>query len=86
MFYYISGELAVLEPNMAVIDAGGIGYQLSISGTTCGKLGGKLGNKVKLFTHLAVREDAFELYGFYSNEELTAFRMLRWAIPPIMMY
>lgn len=76
MYYYISGELALTEPQTAVIDAGGVGYKLTISGTTLGKLAGKVGEKVKLFTHLSVKEDALNLYGFASKEELSAFRLL----------
>lgn len=76
MYYYISGELIIADPNMAVVDAGGVGYSLNISGHTLGKLAGKIGNKVRLYTHLAVREDAMELYGFYTLEELSSFRML----------
>ena len=76
MYYYISGELVLAEPNTAVVDAGGVGYQLTISGNTLGKLAGKVGSKVKLYTHLSVREDAMELYGFSTLEELSSFRML----------
>ncbi len=76
MYYYISGELVLAEPNIAVVDAGGVGYQMTISGNTLGKLAGKVGGKVKLFTHLSVREDAMELFGFATIEELSSFRML----------
>ena len=76
MYYYISGELVLVEPSRAVIDAGGVGYELTISGQTCGKLAGKNGEKVRLYTHLSVREDAMELFGFFTYEELTAFRLL----------
>ena len=76
MYYYIRGGLVLAEPNTAVIDAGGVGYRMTISGNTLGKLAGKIGSEVKLFTHLAVSEDAMELYGFASPEELSAFRLL----------
>ena len=76
MFYYIAGELAQLDQSAAVVDAGGVGYLLSISGSTLGKLAGKVGQRVKLYTHMAVKEDAVELYGFFTTEELDAFRML----------
>lgn len=76
MYYYISGELVLAEPNTAVVDAGGVGYKMTVSGNTLGKLAGKNGTRVKLFTHLSVREDAMELYGFASLEELSVFRML----------
>ena len=76
MYYYISGELVLADPLNAVIDAQGVGYRIYISGTTLGKLAGKIGSNVRLYTHLSVREDAMELYGFYTLEELSSFRML----------
>ena len=79
MFYYIKGTLAVLDPLFAVIDAGGVGYKLTISTTTYNMLPNLYTNKdpqVTLFTHMAVREDGVELFGFYTNEELAAFKML----------
>lgn len=76
MYYYISGTLVYLDPQTAVIDAGGVGYKMTVSGTTCGKLVGKINEKAKLYTHLAVREDNMELFGFFTLEELTAFRLL----------
>lgn len=76
MYYYIRGELVLADPTTAVVDAGGVGYQMTISGNTLGKLAGKLGAQVCLYTHLAVREDAMELFGFATLEELTTFRML----------
>ncbi len=76
MYYYISGELILVDPVNAVIDAQGVGYRINISGNTLGKLAGKLGSNVRLYTHLSVKEDAMELYGFYTLEELSSFRML----------
>ncbi len=76
MFYYLNGTLAMAETSTAVIDCGGVGYRLTISGSTLGHLSGKIGNTVKLYTHMAVREDDIELFGFFSPEELSAFRML----------
>lgn len=81
MFYYINGKLTVLESTVAVIDVGGVGYKLTISGTThdslpSPKLSASEAPTVRLFTHLAVREDDLELFGFYSSEELSAFKML----------
>lgn len=76
MYYYISGTLVMARLNTAVIDAGGIGYRMTISATTLGKLSGKEGQNAKLYTHFSVREDAHELYGFYAEEELNTFRLL----------
>lgn len=79
MFYFIKGELALLDQNFAVIDAGGVGYKLTISGTTYSALPhttGKDAPNVKLYSHLSVREDGIELFGFASLEELNIFRLL----------
>lgn len=59
---------------VAVVDCGGVGYKLTVSEQTAAKLSGK--SEALLYTYLAVREDAFELYGFISLEELAAFKML----------
>lgn len=80
MFYYIKGTLALLDPGFAVIDAGGVGYKLTISATTHDAMPPHLTvsepPEVKLYTHMAVREDGVELFGFGSHEELSAFKML----------
>lgn len=78
MFYYISGMLAHLNLNTAVVEAGGVGYKLTISQTTYSSLSPKASTQqtVKLFTHMAVREDGVELYGFGTEDELEAFALL----------
>ena len=76
MFYYLCGELAYREANICVIDCNGVGYKLTTSYITSDALASKLGKQVKLFTHLAVREDAVELFGFGSNEEKECFNNL----------
>ena len=76
MFYYLNGELALRDINTCVIDCGGVGYKLTVSMITSESLAAKLGQKVKLFTYLAVREDGIELFGFGSNEERHAFNLL----------
>ena len=73
MFYYLCGELAHREGNICVIDCGGVGYKLTISMITADSLLSKLGKKVKLYTHLAVREDGVEMFGFGSIEERECF-------------
>ena len=77
MFYYIKGELVHTEPSLAVIDTGGVAYAMTISATTSATLT-RLGETkdVKLLTHLIVREDGVELFGFYTDEELRLFKML----------
>jgi len=63
-----------MEPNLAVIDCGGVGYACSTTNYTLSQL--KKGDKVKLFTYMNVREDAVELYGFASRSELQSFKLL----------
>lgn len=76
MFYYLCGTLAKLAPGMAVIDCGGVGYMCSISANTEQKLTSFEGKTVKIFTYLSVREDAMELFGFFTEEELNTFKLL----------
>ena len=74
MFYYVSGTVAHTGPYLAVIDCGGVGYACR---TTAYSLAGlKKGERGKLYTHLNVREDAMELYGFGTQEELNLFQQL----------
>ena len=75
MFYYIKGPLAYSDPTCAVIEAGGVGYKMTVSGTTHDSLP-TLNNTVKLYTHLSVREDGVELFGFKTLEELDCFKLL----------
>ena len=79
MFYYISGRLALATPALAVIDAGGIGYKLTISENTYNALPARHTQSeppVKLYTYMAVREDDVELFGFHTEAELNSFKML----------
>ena len=74
MFYFLKGALALLKPTFAVIDAGGVGYKVTIGERTYASLSGK--SEAKLFTHLAVREDGVELFGFPTEQELDTFLLL----------
>ncbi len=77
MFYYISGKLAKLDGAFAVVDAGGVGFKMTISKSTYYRLSGNNeAPTVKLYTYMAVREDGTELFGFASEEELSAFKLL----------
>ena len=76
MYYYISGILVTTEPNAAIVDNNGIAYRMTVSGTTLAKLSSKLNEKVKLFTYLNVYQDGIDLFGFWSQEELSAFKLL----------
>ena len=74
MFYYVSGTVAEIGPNLAVIDCGGVGYACATTNYTISRL--KKGERAKLFTYLHVREEIFELFGFSSQQELSSFKML----------
>ncbi len=74
MFYYISGTLVHKDINFVVIDAGGVGYKLFASEKTIGKL--LLNEPCKMLTYSNIREDAFDIFGFWDREELSAFEML----------
>lgn len=76
MFYYLNGELAYRDANTCVIDCGGVAYKLTVSLNTSDALITKIGKQTKLYTHLAVREDGIELFGFGSNEERECFNRL----------
>jgi len=76
MFYYLKGELTARDVNLCVVECSGVGYKLTVSMITSELLASKIGERVKLYTHLAVREDGVELFGFYSLDELSAFKLL----------
>lgn len=75
MFYSVSGILIHAEPNLAVVECGGVGFKCFTSMNTQRSLP-QIGEKVRLFTHLSVREDALDLFGFYTMTELNCFKML----------
>lgn len=74
MIYSVKGTLIHLESGFAVVECGGVGYKVNTTTTTQKEL--KLNSTVTLFTYMHVREDAMELFGFYSKGELSAFKML----------
>ena len=74
MIYYVSGSVAVLEPGLAIIDCGGVGYCCRITGFTAAQL--KLNTNVRLYISESIREDAYDLYGFISKEEQRCFQLL----------
>ncbi len=74
MLYYVSGELTVLEPGLAVIDCGGVGSGCRVTAYTASQL--KLGKEAKLFITESIREDAYDLYGFISREEQRCYELL----------
>ena len=74
MLYYVSGPVAVLEPGLAVIDCGGVGYGCRVTAYTAAQL--KLNQPAKLYITESIREDAFDLYGFMSREEQRCYELL----------
>jgi Holliday junction DNA helicase RuvA len=74
MYYSVRGQVIHLGQNIAVIECGGVGYKCQTTVNTLKDL--KLNTEAKLFTYLNVREDAMELFGFGTEEELSAFKTL----------
>lgn len=74
MFYYLNGEVTLMEGNLAVIDCGGVGYACHTTAYTLSKL--RVGQQGKLFTYCYIREDAFDIFGFSTREELRCFELL----------
>ena len=74
MLYYVSGNVAILEPGLAVIDCGGVGYGCRITAYTAGQL--KLNQNARLYITESIREDAYDLYGFISKEEQRCYELL----------
>ncbi len=74
MLYYVSGTVTVLEPGLAVIDCGGVGYGCRVTAYTAAQL--KLDKPAKLYITESIREDAFDLYGFSSREEQRCYGLL----------
>ena len=74
MLYYVSGPVAVLEPGLAVIDCGGVGYGCRVTAYTAAQL--KLNQPAKLYITESIREDAFDLYGFSSRDEQRCYELL----------
>ena len=75
MYAYIKGELAEINIDHIVIETGGIGYQIFIPGQTFEYLPA-LGEELKVYTYLYLREDAMILYGFLTKDDLELFKLL----------
>ena len=74
MFSYLQGTISILEPGAAVVDCGGVGYACAITAYTASQL--KLNQSARLYIHENIKEDAFDLFGFITREELRCFRLL----------
>lgn len=73
MIAYVKGTVEDIAEDNAVVDVGGIGYNVRISADTAARLPG-IGEIVKLYTYTSVREDAIQLYGFLSKNDLEIFK------------
>ena len=74
MFYYLSGTVEIVEANLVVIDCGGVGFCVNTTTNTISHL--KNGENCRLYTYCSIREDAFDIYGFYGRQELESFKLL----------
>ena len=74
MIEYIRGSVAELTPTYAVIECGGLGYMLNITLTTFSALEGV--KETRMLVHEAIREDAYQLFGFLTEQERQLFRLL----------
>ena len=75
MISYVRGELAAVEPQKAIVDVGGIGYGVYMSQQALSVLP-QPGNEVKLYTYLNVKEDAMQLFGFLTKDDLDIFKLV----------
>lgn len=75
MIAFLHGRLAAKLFDAAIIDVGGVGYQVLMAGRSLSRLG-EVGSQVEVLTHLQVRDDAFVLYGFLSQDEKELFTRL----------
>lgn len=75
MIAYVNGIIEYIEEGLCVVDVGGVGMNVFISGSTMDRMPG-IGEAVKLYTYTSVKEDSFTLYGFLSRDELSLFKML----------
>ncbi len=74
MFYYLSGTITVLEQALAVVECGGVGYACRTTSHTISQL--QINQPARLYTYTSYREDAVELFGFATKEELRCFELL----------
>ena len=74
MFHYIEGTVSIIAHNLAVIDVGGVGYACHTTINTLSRL--EQGKKARLYTYCNIKEDAFDIYGFYDVSEKRCFELL----------
>lgn len=74
MIYSLNGEVTHLAQNIIVVECGGVGFECRSTSNAVSRA--NIGEKLKLYTYMNVREDAMELYGFADESELNCFKML----------
>ncbi len=75
MIYFLHGTLAAKTMDSAIVEVGGVGYRVAMSGRGLSRLG-QVGDNVRVLTHLQVRDDALVLFGFCSQAEKDVFAKL----------
>ncbi len=75
MIQFIRGELVGIEEDRILVDVGGVGYGIFMSGQAMGRLP-QVGREVKIHTYLNVKEDAMQLFGFLTKDDLQVFKLL----------
>lgn len=75
MIHFIKGRLDTVSENMVVVENGGIGFEIMVPLSVVSGLP-QTGNEVKIYTYTYVREDALQLYGFLTRDELSMFKLL----------
>ncbi len=75
MIHFVKGKLDTVSENMVVVENGGIGFEIMVPLSVVSSLP-QTGNEVKIYTYTYVREDALQLYGFLTRDELSMFRLL----------
>ncbi len=74
MIYSVNGEVAYIAQNLIVVECGGVGYSCYSTSSAVSKA--SVGEKLKLYTYLNIRQDAVELFGFADEGELNCFKLL----------
>lgn len=74
MFYYLDGVVSLIDGNTAVVDIGGVGYACGVTMNTLSHL--EIGKKARLYTYCNIKEDLFDIYGFYDTGEKRCFELL----------
>jgi holliday junction DNA helicase RuvA len=76
VIYSLQGTLLLIESNFLVIQCAGVGYKCLTSSCTQGECHNKIGKEVTIYTYMNVRQDAVDLFGFSSSNELNCFKLL----------